>query len=105
MNDHGGMEHFADSSRFPECTPSFSSLSALVALFLFISGLGAQLVSAQSRRMELNDMAKIVSVSDPQISPDGKSIVIVVSRANLEQDRNERELVQFSGRYSSPDGC
>jgi len=95
MNDHGGMEHFADSGRFPECTPRFSSLSALVALFLFISVLGAQLVSAQSRRIELKDMAKIVSVSDPQISPDGKSIVIVVSRANLEQDRNERELVQI----------
>jgi len=49
---------------------------------------------AQSRHIELNDLAKIVSVSDPQISPDGKTIVVVVSRANVEQDRNERELVQ-----------
>jgi dipeptidyl aminopeptidase/acylaminoacyl peptidase len=51
--------------------------------------------SAQSRRIELADFTKITSVSDPQISPDGKSIVFVVSRPNLEQDRNDRELVQM----------
>jgi dipeptidyl aminopeptidase/acylaminoacyl peptidase len=49
--------------------------------------------AAQARRIELNDLAKIVSVADPQISPDGKSIVVVVSCPNLEQDRSERELV------------
>jgi len=48
---------------------------------------------AQARRIELADYAKIVGVSDPQISPDGKSIVCVVSRVNLEQDRNDRALV------------
>jgi dipeptidyl aminopeptidase/acylaminoacyl peptidase len=47
----------------------------------------------QARRIELGDFAKIVSVSDPQIAPDGKSIVCVVSRSNLEQDRDDRELV------------
>ena len=34
------------------------------------------------RRMQLDDLGRIVRVSDPQIAPDGKSIVIVVSRAN-----------------------
>ena len=48
---------------------------------------------AQSRRIELGDFAKIVNVSDPQISPNGKSIVCVVSRANMEEDRFDRELV------------
>src|SRR6195256_4518026 len=48
---------------------------------------------AQARRIELADFAKTVSVSDPQISPDGKSIVYVVSRMNMEQDRNDRDLV------------
>lgn len=52
----------------------------------------AQSAAAQSRRIELADYAKIVSVSDPQISPDGRSIVCVVSRVNLEQDRNDRAL-------------
>ena len=50
---------------------------------------------AQSRRLELSDFLKITSVSDPQISPDGKTIVVVVSRPNLEQNRNERELLQI----------
>jgi dipeptidyl aminopeptidase/acylaminoacyl peptidase len=41
----------------------------------------------------LKDFAKITSVSDPQISLDGKSIVFVVSRPNIDQDRSDRELV------------
>jgi dipeptidyl aminopeptidase/acylaminoacyl peptidase len=48
---------------------------------------------AQTRHLELKDYAKITSVSDPQISPDGKTIVFVVSRPNLEQDRSDRQLV------------
>jgi len=51
--------------------------------------------SAQSRRIELNDYSKIVSVSDPQISPDGRSIVVAVSRPNLLEDRSDRELVSI----------
>jgi dipeptidyl aminopeptidase/acylaminoacyl peptidase len=47
----------------------------------------------QARRIEIGDFAKAVSVSDPQISPDGKSIVYAVSRMNMEQDRHDRELV------------
>src|SRR5438046_2401083 len=47
----------------------------------------------QTRQIELNDYAKITSVSDPQISPDGKSIAFVVSRPNLDLDRSDRQLV------------
>ncbi len=50
-------------------------------------------VRGQARRIQLADFGKAVSVSDPQISPDGKSIVYVLSRANMEQDRNDRDLV------------
>jgi len=60
-----------------------------MGLFAGVNGL------AQSRHVELSDLAKMVSVSDPQISPDGKTIAVVVSRANVDQDRNERELVQI----------
>jgi dipeptidyl aminopeptidase/acylaminoacyl peptidase len=49
--------------------------------------------AAQTRRMEIGDFAKIVNVSEPQISPSGKSIVFVVSRANMEEDRLDRDLV------------
>ena len=53
----------------------------------------AATASAQERRIQLEDLAKIVTVSDPQISLDGKSIVCVVSRQNFEEDRSDRELV------------
>ena len=49
--------------------------------------------SAQEHRIQLEDLTKIVNVSDPQISPDGKSIVCVVSRPNFDEDRSDRELV------------
>ncbi len=65
----------------------------IVALALSLGLFGGASLSAQMRHIELNDYAKITSVSDPQISPDGRSIVFVVSRPNLEQDRSDRELV------------
>jgi dipeptidyl aminopeptidase/acylaminoacyl peptidase len=64
---------------------------ALLALAL----LASRPVFGQARHIELNDLTKITSVSDPQISPDGKSIVFVVSRPNLEKDRSDRELVRM----------
>ena len=63
--------------------------SFLLVMALLVSGAAR----GQTRHIELNDFAKIASVSDPQISPDGKKIVFVVSRPNLEQDRSDRQLV------------
>ena len=37
-------------------------------------------------------MPKIVRLADPQISPDGKTIAVVVSRANLKEDRWDSEI-------------
>src|ERR1700685_2704004 len=48
---------------------------------------------AQSRKIELGDFQKIVSVTNPEISPDGKSIVIIVSRVNWDEDRYDSQLV------------
>ena len=45
------------------------------------------------KKFELADYAKFVNISDPQISPDGKSIVIVVSRPDYVQNRYNAELV------------
>src|SRR5207237_9802140 len=41
------------------------------------------------------DFAKIVSIADPQCSPDGKSIVCVVTRRDMVADKNDRELVHI----------
>lgn len=63
-------------------------LSAVLA-FLLIAVAGA----AQQRRIQLEDLTKIVNVADPQISPDGKAIACVVSRQNFDEDRTDSELV------------
>jgi len=47
----------------------------------------------QPRRMQLDDLGRIVRVSDPQITPDGKSIVIVVAKANYDENRYDADLV------------
>jgi dipeptidyl aminopeptidase/acylaminoacyl peptidase len=43
--------------------------------------------------MQLDDLGRIVRVSDPQISPDGKAVVIVVARANYDENRYDGDLV------------
>jgi dipeptidyl aminopeptidase/acylaminoacyl peptidase len=43
-------------------------------------------------RFGIENVGKIVRLTDPQISPDGKSISIVISRTNYEEDRYDPEL-------------
>jgi dipeptidyl aminopeptidase/acylaminoacyl peptidase len=51
-------------------------------------------LAGAAERFNLEHAAKIVSVTNPQISPDGKSIVVAVSRANLQDNRFDVQLVQ-----------
>src|SRR5260370_16523371 len=44
-------------------------------------------------RFDLAHLDKLHRVADPQISPDGKSIVIVVSHPNYAEDRYDADLV------------
>ena len=53
-------------------TTFYSSL--VVIALLVVTGL------AQQRRMQLEDMGRIVRVSDPQIAPDGRSIALVLQQ-------------------------
>jgi dipeptidyl aminopeptidase/acylaminoacyl peptidase len=48
---------------------------------------------AQKRRIEVDDIMRLINVSDPQVSPDGRSIVCVVSRPDVAEDRFEGNLV------------
>jgi len=68
-------------------------LQESLALVLPAVLLAAATTSAQEHRIQLEDLTKIVTVSDPQFSPDGKIIVCVVSRQNFEEDRSDNELV------------
>jgi dipeptidyl aminopeptidase/acylaminoacyl peptidase len=51
------------------------------------------LAGAQAKRVTLDTFLTLTRVADPQISPDGKSVVVVVSRPNLKEDRTDSELV------------
>jgi len=50
-------------------------------------------LGAAPRRLDLADVAAIVRVSEPQLSPDGKSIVFVVARPNIKEARYDKSLV------------
>jgi Tol biopolymer transport system component len=48
--------------------------------------------AAAMRRIELADFASAVTVSEPAISPDGKSIAFIVAHINLEKDPRDNSL-------------
>jgi dipeptidyl aminopeptidase/acylaminoacyl peptidase len=49
--------------------------------------------AASADRITLEDLDRVVGVSSPRIAPDGQSVVVVVTRADLEENRDERQLV------------
>ncbi len=65
----------------------------LLAIIITCLILTTSQVSAQGKRISLADLAKLVKLRDPQISPDGKQIVLEVSRQNLKDNRYDKELV------------
>jgi len=68
-----------------------TSRVGILAALLAITAIGR--VQAQTRKFELGDVQKIVAVSSPAISPDGKSIAIIVTRVNWDDDRHDSLLV------------
>jgi dipeptidyl aminopeptidase/acylaminoacyl peptidase len=66
-------------------------LVGILAALLAVAALGR--AEAQARKFEMGDVQKIVEVSSPAISPDGKSIVIIVTRVNWDEDRHDSQLV------------
>jgi dipeptidyl aminopeptidase/acylaminoacyl peptidase len=47
---------------------------------------------AQERRLSADDLPKLVRIGDPQLSPDGKSVLSIIARANLKDNRWDGEL-------------
>ena len=64
----------------------------LLAACLVAASLGSPSV-ATARVMNVDDVRRIVDVSDPQLSPDGKSVAVIVSRVNWDEDRRDSSLV------------
>jgi dipeptidyl aminopeptidase/acylaminoacyl peptidase len=52
----------------------------------------AAAATLSAARFGIDSIGKIVRVTDPQISPDGRSITVVISRANYEENRYDGEL-------------
>jgi dipeptidyl aminopeptidase/acylaminoacyl peptidase len=44
-------------------------------------------------RFTPDDLGKLVGVTDPQLSPDGRSVAVVLSRPNYDKNRTDAELV------------
>jgi hypothetical protein len=42
--------------------------------------------------LQFSDRARIISVSDPQIAPDGTQVAVVVSRPNVKENRNDTDI-------------
>ena len=51
------------------------------------------LSAVAANRFDLAQIGKIHRVADPQISPDGKSIIVVVSHPNYVEDRYDADLI------------
>jgi dipeptidyl aminopeptidase/acylaminoacyl peptidase len=62
----------------------------LTAASLLVMICGA---SATARPIDIDDLGAMVRIASPRISPDGRSIVIVVSRPDYEENRFENRLV------------
>ena len=48
---------------------------------------------AQSHAFQLDDLSRIVRITDPQIAPDGRTIAIVVARADLDANRWDSQVM------------
>ncbi len=64
-------------------------LSALLLALVALPAFAGEAIPSIS----IDDLYKIITPSDPQISPDGKTIVFILSRANKAENRNDSDLV------------
>src|SRR3954451_17402898 len=61
------------------------------ALCLLLSVLTAPVLAA-GRPMTIDDLLAVKTVSDPQVSPDGKAIVYVVTELDRSTDKSNSDL-------------
>src|SRR5579872_3483499 len=61
-------------------------------LFLPLAAFAADAQPDQDKHFKLEDLRRIVRISDPQISPDGRRVAVVVGRPNWDEDKNDQEI-------------
>ena len=68
-------------------------LAPLMAFVISLSVAGSQVAAQTSKRpITLDDLAKLRSVGDPQVSPDGKWVAYTVGTVDAEKDRRDTDL-------------
>ena len=68
-------------------------LVPFVAFVISLSVAGSQVAAQTSKRpITLDDLAKLRSVADPQVSPDGKWVAYTVGTVDTEKDRRDTDL-------------
>lgn len=65
-------------------------------IFFFLPGLGIVAAQNAKRLINLDDLSRIRSVGDPQVSPDGKWVAYAVSTVDAEKDRRDSDLWMVS---------
>jgi dipeptidyl aminopeptidase/acylaminoacyl peptidase len=65
----------------------------LSGALVLLTSIGSAESGVAPRRLDLADIAAIVRVSEPQLSPDGRWIVFVVARPNIKEARYDKSLV------------
>lgn len=65
--------------------------TAFIFLFSLFVNSPAQ-NSENFKKFELDDIGKLSTLTDPQISPDGKSILIVVSKPDFVENKNKNDI-------------
>jgi dipeptidyl aminopeptidase/acylaminoacyl peptidase len=65
-------------------------LAAVVVTLAFVVALPAR---QADHRFGLDEFSRVARVADPQFSPDGKSIAVVISHPDLDEDRYDPDLV------------
>ncbi|MBU6166113.1 MAG: S9 family peptidase [Alphaproteobacteria bacterium] len=63
-----------------------AQVAALVAAMVLAT------TAAQARPFSADDLPRLVRIGDPQVAPDGKSVLTVIGRANLKDNRWDGEL-------------
>jgi len=68
-------------------------LAPLMAFVISLSVAGSQVAAQTSKRpINLDDLAKLKSIGDPQVSPDGKWVAYTVGTVDTEKDRRDTDL-------------
>ena len=68
-------------------------MKRIVLALVFIGALSPSPAATGVERWTPDDRLRIVNVSDPQVSPDGRSVAVLVARANAKENRYDTDLV------------